>query len=92
MTLGRPKASHYDAMAAQRYRVKREVCATCAHFLFRREPADWAVKLYPDDPARQQANLVFKGLRCGLGGFPVKKTATCDKWSSTCPTSATTSG
>jgi len=84
VTLGRPKADHYEAMKAQNYRVKREVCATCAHFKFRREPADWVVKLYPHDPARQQANLVFKGLRCGLGDFPAKRTGTCDKWKQLC--------
>lgn len=84
MTRGRPKADHYQAMQAQNYRVKREVCGGCAHFKFRKEPAEWAVKLYPEDQARQQANLVFKGLRCGLGGFPVKQTATCDKWEPAC--------
>ena len=38
------------------------------------------MKLWPDDVARQQSNLIEKGKRCTLGNFSVKSTATCDKW------------
>jgi hypothetical protein len=68
-------------MLEQNYRVKREVCSSCRHFQYQRQPPDWALKLYPDDPARLKASAVDVGLRCGLGGFPVKRTGTCNKWS-----------
>lgn len=81
MSLGRPPTTR-AAMQAQNYRVKREVCATCAHYTTRREPAEWAVKLWPEDAAKQQGNMVDRGKRCTLGDFSVKSTATCDKWES----------
>mgnify|MGYP006345755205 CR=1 FL=1 len=67
-------------MVSQNYRVKREVCGTCLHFRFRRETPAWAITVYPNDLARQQSAAVDVGLRCGLGGFPVKRTGTCREW------------
>lgn len=78
--IGRPKEASYYARLRQNYRIHREVCEKCVHFRFGREPAEWAVKLYPDDLERQKASAVDKGLRCALGQFPVKRTATCDEW------------
>lgn len=80
-TLGRPKEASYYTRLRQNYRVPREVCGNCTHFRFGREPAEWAVKLYPDDLARQKASAIDKGLRCSLGQFPCKRSATCDEWS-----------
>ena len=77
---GRPKEAHYYARLTQNYRLQREICNTCTHYRFSREPAEWAVKLYPNDLARQKASAVDKGQRCALGQFPVKSTATCDSW------------
>lgn len=79
MSFGRPAVTR-AAMEAQNYRVKREVCATCLHYAFRREPAEWAVKLWPEEPAKQQRHMLDKGKRCTLGDFSVKSTATCDRW------------
>lgn len=79
MPLGRP-ASARAAMVEQGYRVKRQVCSNCRFYQTHREPAEWALKLYPGDVARQQANLVDRGKRCGLGNFSVKASATCNKW------------
>lgn len=65
-------------MLAQNYRVKREVCSECRHFTTKAEPAEWAVKLWPEDLAKQRDHLVYRGKRCGIGGFSVKSTATCN--------------
>lgn len=77
---GRPKETSYYARLRQNYRVPREVCGNCTHFRCNREPPEWAVKFYANDPARQAAVAIDKGLRCALGQFPVKRSATCDEW------------
>lgn len=76
---GRP-ATARDAMLAQNYRVRREVCSECQHFLSHAEPAEWAVKLWPEEPERQKQHMIQRGKRCAIGGFSVKNTATCDLW------------
>jgi hypothetical protein len=72
-------------MVAQNYRVRREVCSSCRHFVDPKLPAERLAKLYPDDFKRQMAGLSTAGLRCGIGWFSVKPTATCDRWSSVNP-------
>lgn len=67
-------------MLAQNYRVKREVCLNCAHFRSGNEPADWAVKMWPNDPEKWKTRMVQKGKYCGVGGFSIKDSATCDIW------------
>lgn len=68
-------------MLAQNYRVEREVCSKCKHFLEAAEqPADWAQKLWPNNPEKWKTRTIKLGKRCGIGGFSVKDTATCDFW------------
>lgn len=67
-------------MLAQNYRVKREVCVSCKHFKTGGEPAEWAKKLWPNDPEKWKSRQVHKGKRCGIGGFSVKDSGTCDLW------------
>jgi hypothetical protein len=69
-----------EAMVAQNYRVRREVCGTCLRMQSHREVPEWALKLWPGDTARHKKYEVSKGLHCAIGGFSVKPTATCDRY------------
>lgn len=79
MAPGRP-ATARAAMETQNYRVKRQVCINCANFKSGNEPADWAVKMWPNDPEKWKTRMVQKGKYCGIGKFSVKDSATCDLW------------
>ena len=78
---GRP-ATAQPAMQAQNYRVVREVCSKCKHFTTAGKLAEWAVKLWPNDPEKWKSRMVQTGKRCGIGDFSVKDSATCDLWES----------
>lgn len=61
------------AKIAQGYRDKPNTCSNCRHFqkdVVQKEYKAWdGLRTWEED----------KNLRCGLGGFKVKKTTTCDK-------------
>ena len=61
-----------EAKARQRYVEKpiQSVCSNCEHFRSNKEPFDGVFGEWT-----RESNL-----RCTLGGFAVKKTATCDCW------------
>lgn len=69
-----------EAMALQGYRVRREVCSGCANFRFESQGDPKIAKLYPGDLARQARHMKPSKLHCGIGGFSVKRTATCNRW------------
>lgn len=72
------RAEKHAAMQAQNYRVGRETCSTCANFQTERGVPARLRKLWPEDTKRLERVI---SMRCGIGGFPVKETATCDSWS-----------
>jgi hypothetical protein len=74
---GRP-AIYRAQMLEQNYRVKREVCKDCKYFEDGRSIKANSKILYPTQPSRWVRDDA--GMRCGLGGFAVKPTATCDKF------------
>lgn len=67
-------------MEAQGYQVIRKTCSRCKHFLTKGEPAEWVVKLWPNDPEKWKSRRVHKGKRCGVGGFSVKDSGACNLW------------
>ena len=62
-----------QAKQDQHYRMKADACLNCAHFC-----SDQIEKTY-DAWNGKRAWIVEKNLRCGIGGFAVKKSATCDR-------------
>lgn len=60
-----------EAKEKQNYRSKPDTCGNCAHFTSTRE-----TKLSPWDGTEW---IEEKNLRCGLGGFKVGKSGTCDE-------------
>ena len=64
-----------EAKEKQGYNQKaaRRVCSTCGHF-----KSDMKNQLgYNGEPS---GYMVEKNLKCGLGGFAVKKMALCNEW------------
>lgn len=60
-----------DAKASQGYVAKPipKTCANCKHLKMEvEEYKDWMLRIYTKE----------KNIRCGIGGFAVKKTATCN--------------
>lgn len=64
-----------EAKRAQGYVAKAipQTCGNCAHFQFER------VNVNADRPQYEEY-WEDKNLRCGIGGFAVKKMGTCDEW------------
>ena len=60
-----------DAKKAQGYEPKPRVCGSCAHFLS--DIIDEPTKYNPS--YQRETNM-----RCGLGGFAVKKMGTCNQF------------
>lgn len=62
-----------DAKARQGYNLKpiMPVCSTCRYYTSRMESGktSWGAKWNQE-----------KELRCGIGGFAIKKMASCDEW------------
>ena len=85
-----------EAQAAQGYVAKPEpsTCINCAHFKSERVLPSWMVRdnvagkkpwpgfgeKNPPDRYTVEVNGVEKNMRCGVGGFAVKKTATCNEF------------
>jgi len=57
-----------DAKAEQNYTRELKTCSNCKHFTYETEKSGW-----------NNSYTIEKNLRCGIGGFKVHKTATCDK-------------
>lgn len=74
-----------DAKAAQNYNPtpSARTCSKCAHFTSVRELAPWMVVANGKGRARlytPELHGVERQIKCGLGGFVVKKTAVCDQF------------
>ena len=74
-----------DAKAAQNYNPKPtpKTCANCVNYQFERVLPEWMVRddlatTHEENKWKVEINGVEKNHRCGIGGFAVKKTATCD--------------
>lgn len=63
-------------MYEQGYTVKRRVCPKCKHFVDGRGYTEDSVRLHPNDPKKWVIDQ--RNMRCGIGGFSVKLTATCN--------------
>ena len=70
-----------EAKAAQRYTDKAYCCSDCRNITRDMVLPAWmrGDPKYDNDTARN-AHLVEKNLRCGIGGFAVKKLGVCDCW------------
>ena len=78
-----------DAKKSQEYRIEPLCCASCKHFCSDLVPIKWMVDRNKEYVAAGRAepydltrptNLKEGNLRCGIGGFAVKKTACCKLW------------
>jgi hypothetical protein len=66
-----------EAKAAQGYRTTQQNCGSCAHMTSERVMPTW---MRADGYAVKDEYLQEKNHRCGIGGFAIKKTATCTRW------------
>lgn len=80
------KSNQAKAKAAQGYTEERKTCATCRHQQFDLVMPAW-VEQYNKDALAQgreapygDAFLQKKKVRCGIGNFKIKVTATCARW------------
>ena len=76
-----------EAKAAQGYEAKPvpRSCATCTNLKLNRRLPDWMVAAKKDwsgKPYTVESHGVDKDLRCGIGGFAVKKTGVCNAYAS----------
>jgi hypothetical protein len=70
-----------EAKAAQGYMPNPMACANCMHLKFEMELPRWMQEENLQSPGRYgDGQALQKNLRCGLGGFAVKKMGTCNKW------------
>lgn len=60
-----------DAKAAQNWRKESDTCARCSHF-------KCDIESYPDYWDKSKTHTKEKNLRCGIGGFKIGKSNTCD--------------
>lgn len=65
------------AKELQGYTTAQRGCGTCAHFTSDRALPGW---MRGDDRYNIESHGSEKNLRCGIGGFAVKKTASCDRY------------
>lgn len=77
-----------DAKKKQNYQAKPipKTCANCKHFLFD------TVKTHEGTTWRPEGWFADKNLRCGIGGFAVKKMGTCDSVEMKAPNASITGG
>lgn len=77
-----------EAKAEQNYRKTPDTCSNCGNFSSELVPVAWMARSNADNEAagyKPRYNLALRAsqnetnLRCTLGGFAVKKTATCDQ-------------
>lgn len=54
-------------------------CGTCVNILSDMDWPEW-MKDGKHDSYLTENHKIEKNVRCGLGGFAVKKTATCSEW------------
>lgn len=70
------------AKAEQGYRMEPANCKNCANRQCERSLPEWMVgnSRYDKDGIREKYMRETKQ-RCGIGGFAIKLTATCERWS-----------
>ena len=66
-----------EAKTAQGYTVKSNTCAGCANFSSERVLPAWMVKDGFTDRYTLEIHGIEKNFLCIVGGFAVKKTASC---------------
>lgn len=69
-----------EAKAAQGYTTEKHNCGNCACLEFDMKVPNWMVKQGGYSEAFLKRNAHETNRRCGLGGFAIKKTATCQQW------------
>lgn len=68
------------------YRVEPHNCGNCKHRKFDLQLPTWMVRYNAQDvqygrkPTYGEQHRQEVKIRCGIGGFAIKKTATCDRW------------
>lgn len=70
------------AKTEQGYRMEPSNCKTCANRQYERALPEWMVgnSRYDKDGIREQ-HMREARQRCGIGGFAIKLSATCERWS-----------
>ena len=80
------KSKQAQAKEAQGYTTAANNCGNCTHMTSERALPAWMVR---DSEERSRIGMlpypvetfgVERNLRCGIGGFAIKKTATCSKY------------
>lgn len=70
-----------QAKAAQGYTEKSGTCATCTHQINEQSLPEWMIgNQNYDTDARRDNYMVVKNRRCGIGGFAIKQSATCQRY------------
>lgn len=86
------------AKAEQGYRTEPQNCGNCAHKTSEVKLPEWMIKRNEERAADAEAGRssygreytverdgIERNVRCGIGGFAVKKTATCNSWTAKAP-------
>jgi hypothetical protein len=69
--------------AGQGYTTNVRNCANCASLKFDKLLPAWMLEVNQergDDQYTAEKHGSEKNVRCGIGGFKIKKTATCNQW------------
>ena len=74
-----------EAKAAQGYTTEKRNCGNCAHLVFDMSPPKWMLTRRTQGIAHYTPEFLYRneqecGHRCEIGGFAIKKTATCQHW------------
>lgn len=72
-----------EAKEAQGYRTALQNCGNCAHRDFQKELPAWMRRENERSVQPvwiEERDGLEKSQRCDLGGFAIRKTATCDRW------------
>lgn len=72
-------SKHHVAMAAQGYTTELHNCGNCTHRQFDMEAPLW-IRKGGYSAEYIERNKAETKQRCGIGGFAVKKAATCARW------------
>lgn len=69
------------AKAEQGYRMEQTNCKNCANRTFDRIIPRWMVGSRHDKDGIREAYMRETKQRCGIGGFAIKLSSTCERWS-----------
>lgn len=68
------------AKAEQGYRMEPANCKNCANRTFDRFLPGWIAGSRHDKDGIREKYMLETKQRCGIGGFAIKLTATCERW------------